>query len=147
MILAFAGEQKRVGSSEIQRRRIVFALLAVAVLALGILSRSIPSTSLLFSKYLGDALYAVIFYVVLGAVFPKHPVIWRATCTTVFVIAVECFQLTGVPLQLRQGNPVSKLVSIVLGTKFSWYDMLAYFVGILCVAIFDLGLISRPPVQ
>lgn len=139
------GEQKQVDdkSRSIQNRRTIYAAMAVAVFVIGVLSRTIESNSVLLGKYLGDALYAIIFYVCLACAFPKQPISSRAIVITIFVILVECFQLTGIPLQLRQGNSIQKLVSIVLGTKFSWYDMLAYAVGIAAIVALDLRLIVR----
>jgi len=127
----------------IRNRRIVYAVLAVIVFVVGVLSRMLESNSVLLNKYLGDALYAVIFYVCLACVFPTQPVFARAAFIAIFVITVECFQLTGIPLRLRKGNLIEKLLSIVLGTKFSWYDMLAYAVGIVSIVVVDVRLIVR----
>lgn len=110
---------------------------------LGVLSRSIDFDSVLINKYLGDALYAVIFYVTLGFLWPAQSVRNRAICIAIFVICVESFQLTGIPLRWRQGNFPLKLVSIVLGTKFAWCDMLAYFVGMMAIVTLDTLWIRR----
>ncbi len=140
-----AGEQKLVGNEirSMQNRRVIYAALAVAVFTVGVLSRTIETHSVLLGKYLGDALYAIIFYACLAGAFPNQSILARATVITIFVVLVECFQLTGIPLKLRQGNLFEKLVSVVLGTKFSWYDMLAYAVGIATIIAVDSGLIVR----
>ena len=138
------GERKPVGENGLfRKRRFAYAAIAVAVFVVGVLSRVVETNSVLFGKYLGDALYAVIFYVCLACAFPVQSIATRAIIVTIFVILVECFQLTGIPLQLRNGNVVKKLISIVLGTKFSWFDMLAYAVGIVAIVSVDVGLISR----
>ena len=126
-----------------QRRRTVFLLLAVAILVLGIVSRSVDLHCKLFNKYLGDALYAALFYVTLGMLFPRQFVRTRAIATSVFVVVVECFQLSGIPMQLRQQGGWMKLISISLGTAFSWFDILAYGVGIAVMVAIDAGWISR----
>ena len=116
----------------------MYAVWAISVFAMGVASRTIEFDSVLIDKYLGDALYAVLFYLGLGVLFPAQSVVKRVLYTVIFVVTVECFQITGIPLEWRQrGNFFLKLASIVLGTVFSWYDMLAYFVGIALVGWID----------
>lgn len=118
--------------------RWIYLLLGVLVFALGIVSRVFPMGSIYWDKYLGDALYAVMFYLTLAILWPRGEILHRCIATATFVICIECFQLTGIPLQMRQSdNVVSKLISIVLGTKFGWGDMFAYFVGIIGMASVD----------
>lgn len=117
----------------------IYLLLGGLVFALGIVSRIFPVGSIYWDKYLGDSLYAIMFYLCLAIIWPGDGILRRCTATAIFVIGIECFQLTEIPLRMREsGNSVSKLVSIVLGTKFGWGDMLAYFVGIAAFVRIDL---------
>ena len=119
-------------------RRWVYVSLGLLVFGLGILSRRQQIGNIYWDKYLGDALYAVMFYLCLAIIWPSKTILLRILATSVFVICIECFQLTGIPLQLREsGNTLAKVVSIVLGTKFGWPDMIAYFVGIGAIAAAD----------
>jgi len=129
----------------ISSRRRVYISLAVVMFVLGIVSRAGPKLdNLIWDKYLGDALYAVMFYLCLAIFLPRQSLLYRVVATSVFVICVECFQITGIPLHMRQnGNVLMKLVSVVLGTKFGWGDMLAYFAGLASIASFDKSLFGR----
>lgn len=117
--------------------RLRYFAMAALIFVAGVLSRIMPFQSPLVSKYLGDALYAAIFYALLGLISPSGTISFRTIATSVFVVAVECFQLTGIPLQMRQGNDLQKLVSILLGTRFSWADMAAYSIGLGTVMLVD----------
>ena len=111
---------------------------AVVVFAAGVASRMQRLDNDVWDKYLGDALYAVMFYLCLAICWPSVQPTYRVIVTSIFVVCIECFQLTGIPLDMRRnGNVFLKFVSIVLGTKFGWFDMLAYFVGITVVSLCD----------
>ena len=120
-----------------RRSRWVYALATAVVFGIGVASRTVDVESVLLNKYLGDALYAVLFYLALGVCFPHHRLRSRLVTSGVFVLSVECFQLTGIPLELRQQGGFAQLLSICLGTKFAWLDIVAYFVGLACVATLD----------
>lgn len=112
-------------------REFWWVLLVVIVLA-GLLSRATHTGFRLIDKYLGDALYAGMVYVLLrlsGRV--ERVALWAAAA----MAAIECFQLTGIPAGLwRSGDPVLRVLARVLGTEFSGWDLLAYGVGILGMA-------------
>ena len=45
--------------------------------------------------------------------------------------AIELFQLTMIPAHMvRSGNLIQRIVGRLLGTEFSFWDLLAYVVGI-----------------
>ena len=124
------------------RSRSTIVLWALAVITLGILSRKFPLGFILWDKYLGDALYAILLYLCISFIWPKKSLLWRATISTIAVAAIEFFQLSGIPHQLGQsGSTPLKLLSRALGTHFSWLDMLAYLAGIAFVVL--LGLRKR----
>jgi hypothetical protein len=118
------------------RSRSTIILWAIVVIALGILSRKSPIGFVLWDKYLGDALYAILLYLCVTCLWPKKSPAWRATVSTITVAAIETFQLTGIPHQLSQsGSTPLNLLSRALGTHFSWLDMLAYIAGIAFVIL------------
>ena len=92
----------------------MFVLLGLLVFVLGVLSRTIDLQSPIFNKYLGDALYAVLFYLVLGALRPRSTIARRTLITIAFVVLVECFQLTLIPLKMRQAGDSQA------SCRFSW---------------------------
>ena len=116
---------------------------AIAVIGPGVISRVFPIGNVLFDKYLGDALYAVLIYLALRMIQPQRPPRDHANWAMVVAFAIELFQLTGMPLALREsGNGVLMLFSVVLGTHFSWLDIVAYAVGILAIYWVDTKMIK-----
>ena len=87
----------------------------------------------LFDKYLGDALYAAMVYVILrltGRI--ARVAVWAAVAMT----AIELFQLTRAPAgMLRSEYSAIRACARLLGTEFSVLDLLAYGVGILCIDV------------
>jgi hypothetical protein len=117
-------------------------LLALAgIVAAGILSRAIHSGSILFDKYLGDALYAAMVYTILRLLRPRKPVLVPAI---IVMLAIELFQLTMIPARLyASGHPALRIAAHVLGTTFSVLDLLAYAVGIAALYVCDRFGIQR----
>jgi hypothetical protein len=113
-----------------------WGLLAVIVSA-GLLSRVAHTGFRLVDKYLGDALYAAMVYVL----FRLTGRIARVTVWTVVAMAaIEFFQLTRIPAALfRSACPAVRACGRLLGTEFSVLDLLAYAVGIGCLAAIDRG--------
>lgn len=104
---------------------------------IGVLSRIVHSGFVIVDKYLGDALYAAMVYVILR-------LLWRATAVAVGMSAmiamtfVELFQLTMIPAHmLASGHPISRIWARLMGTEFSFLDLLAYAVGIACICLAD----------
>lgn len=110
-------------------KRRTLTLLILTTILLGIGSRLVTTGFVLFDKYLGDALYALLVYLLLSLVH------WwslrrKALVAMLIMVAIECFQLTGIPQQLSlQTQWLPRLLAIVLGTHFAWYDLVAYGVG------------------
>lgn len=114
-----------------------WAICLVGIIALGLASRAIGTGSVVWDKYLGDALYAAMVYVMLRLASAASPS--ALTLTTLLVMtAIELFQLTGIPLQLLASEHAAlRLVARLLGTTFSFFDLLAYVVGILAIQGLD----------
>jgi uncharacterized protein DUF2809 len=114
------------------RRGVWWGLLA-AIVSAGLMSRAAHTGFRLFDKYLGDALYAAMVYVL----FRLTGRIARLTLwTAVAMTALEFFQLTQVPADmLRSRYPAIRVCARLLGTEFSVLDLLAYAVGIGCIAV------------
>jgi hypothetical protein len=116
----------------------------VAIIVAGIASRVVHSGSALIDKYLGDALYAAMAYVIFRLVVRSWPVVRVATLALAAMTAIELFQLTLIPARLlSSGSLVIRIAARLMGTEFSFLDLLAYAVGIGCVAIADRVLSCR----
>ncbi len=121
--------------------RASWILCFVGIVAAGILSRVVHTGLVVFDKYLGDALYAAMVYVVLR-------LIWRTAAVALPAMAVmtilEVFQLTMIPARmLTSGRLLVRICARLLGTEFSFLDLLAYAVGIGCIYLVDFANSSR----
>jgi hypothetical protein len=124
------------GSSVSTKWTYIVTLAVVSII--GIASRVFYIGSPLWDKYVGDVVYAVFFYLVLGIVWDGMSPGKKAILTLVFVLVVEVFQLTLIPLQFSlSDNFLLQFASILLGTQFAWWDILAYSVGIVGVYFAD----------
>ena len=119
------------------RRRQAAALAATVALALA--SRLFPLGFRLWDKSLGDALYAVAAYLLLALLLPRRSAWIIASLALGFCVAVELFQLTGIPA--RFGHLL--VVRWLLGRGFAWHDMACYVAGVAIVTALDLLLLRR----
>lgn len=112
-----------------------WAKCALGIIALGLLSRSVVTGLVVFDKYAGDGLYAAMVYAMLR-------LRWRARAAAGgaagVMLALELFQLTGIPAQmLESGNGMMRMGARLLGVQFGYLDLLAYGVGIGCIHVWD----------
>jgi hypothetical protein len=117
-------------------QRIIYCVGGLIIVIAGVASRLIHSGIRLIDHDLGEALYAALAYVVLGIVWPQLKPARKALITTSAMIVIEAFQLTGVPARFAaSGNAGLRLLAIVLGTAWSWRDLLGDAVGLAAVAL------------
>lgn len=124
------------------RNRFLRGALLAATIALGLASREIPSLfPAALGKYPGDALWAQMVYWVLAMVAPSASVSKLAVYSLAFSYCDEIGQLYRSPWldQIR----ASAIGHIVLGSHFSWLDVLSYTIGISLVAPVDRLLLRR----
>jgi hypothetical protein len=58
----------------------------------------------------------------------------------------ELFQLTSIPLDFQSSDSfVLQIISILLGTKFGWFDIVAYLAGISFISTLDTLYIRKLP--
>ena len=89
--------------------------------------------------YFGDFLVVMLVYCFVRS-FLKTPVVLTAIAVLLFAFAIETAQYFQVAYRL---GVTSKFWTVVLGSSFSWSDMLAYTLGIIAViAIEKTGKIS-----
>ena len=123
--------------------RLPWLTLLAAIIAAGLLSRTLHTGQPLLDKYLGDALYAAMVYVLIRLIArTPHVALWTALLMT----AIELFQLTAIPAALyRNGSLPVRLLARLLGTHFSPLDLLAYAAGIAAIVAADRALSTPIP--
>jgi hypothetical protein len=121
--------------------RTSWVICLLSIIAAGILSRTVHTGLAIFDKYLGDALYAAMVYAILR-------LLWRTAALALPAMAImtviELFQLTMVPARmLTSQHLIVRICARLMGTEFSFLDLLAYGVGIGCIYLLD----RRPKVD
>ncbi|WP_256728892.1 DUF2809 domain-containing protein [Microbacterium oleivorans] len=108
------------------RRRLVALVGAGMTIAAGLLvHRVLPDTAA--SDIAGDALYALLVYLLVIAVAPRLRIRLAAAIGAAWCVAVELLQLTGLPASAGASFPPAMLV---LGTVFDPRDLVVYLVTI-----------------
>jgi hypothetical protein len=97
---------------------------AVVTVAAGLSVRSVLGGDV--AKYAGDALYALLIFWLVLVVAPRTRAWVAAVAAFGASVAVELFQLTGVPAELGAHSVLARLV---LGTTFNAPDLPFYAVG------------------
>ena len=86
-------------------------------------ARLFPIGYPLWDKRLGDAAYATMIFFMVAFAQPRARSIVIGGIAVAISLAIECFQLTGLPAR----SP--RIVQIALGTTFAWHDVACYVVG------------------
>ena len=107
------------------RRWIAGGLLAAAIaVGLGV-HAWVPGGAA--SDITGDVLYAVAAYLAVVLIAPRLPPLAVAGIALAWCVAVELFQLTGLPIRWGAGFPP---VTLLLGTVFDSRDLLVYALAV-----------------
>ena len=87
-------------------------------------------------SYLGDVLVVILLYTLYRTISPDRPTKWFVlpTVILVFSFVVEFLQLWGFCDRFGITN---KLLRIIIGTGFSYIDLISYAVGIIPCYIFE----------
>ena len=117
------------------KSRASWVLCLIGIIAAGILSRTVHTGLVLVDKYLGDALYAAMVYAILR-------LFWRTAALALPAMAImtviELFQLTMIPARmLTSEHLILRICARLMGTEFSFLDLLTYAVGIACIYLAD----------
>ena len=81
-------------------------------------------------SYLGDVLVVILLYTIYRTISPDRPANWFVipTVILIFSFAVEFLQLWGFCDRFGITN---KLLRIIIGTGFSYIDLISYVIGII----------------
>jgi hypothetical protein len=94
--------------------------------------------------YLGDVLVVILIYCFLKS-FLKLPILPVAIFVLIFSFTIEFLQFLNVVEMLHLEN--SKIAKIVIGTSFSWIDLLTYMVGIAIVIVVEKYRLKKEEVE
>lgn len=120
-----------------RRRRLGAAIVLIAVVASGLLVTRLPDSAA--SDIAGDALYAAAAYVFVVVVAPRAAPVAVAAIAGGWCVAVELFQLTGLP---EQWAAAFRPAMLVFGTVFDARDLAVYAAAAVVCAVLDLGIRS-----
>lgn len=113
-----------------KRNRIVYIILIFIVIALGISSRKFSELLPIFlSKYLGDTLWALMVFLIIGFIFNKKSTLFVGISAAFFTYMIEISQLYHAPWIDVIRN--TTLGGLILGFGFLYSDIICYTVGIL----------------
>jgi len=120
------------------RRRLTALILLLCAIAAGIgIHYGAPQGTV--SDISGDVLYAAAAYLAVVIVAPRLRPLATGAIAAAWCVAVELFQLTGVPLALGAAFPPAMLV---LGTVFDARDIVLYLVTSALLAVVDTALLG-----
>lgn len=111
------------------RRRLPFALAAVAALALGLALRFLLTG--VVADVTGGVLYVVLVALLVCTLVPRLPPVTAAGIALAWAIAMEQLQAIGAAARLVELWPPLRLV---VGSTFSWLDIAAYVLGAVVAA-------------
>ncbi|MCU4175978.1 DUF2809 domain-containing protein [Carboxylicivirga sp. N1Y90] len=123
-----------------QRNRFHYLLFILTTVALGLASRTDITPQLIY-PYIGDILYAVMFFFIIGFLFPKRSSLWVIVISVMACYSIELLQL----YQAEWINNIRsyKLGGLVLGYGFLWSDMLCYSIGALFGYLVERFLLTK----
>ena len=87
-----------------------------------------------FRPYVGDVLVVILIYCFMKA-FLRWPTLIIALIVLVFAFSVELLQFFNIVDKL--GLEKSKVAGIVIGSSFSWLDLVAYLTGVIIIVIVE----------
>ncbi len=125
-----------------KRDRLKYFFLIITVMLLGLSSRYfsyfLPGW---LNQYLGDILWALMVFFMVGFIFRESPVLWVAAIALSFAFIVEISQLYHAPWidNLRK----TTIGGLILGFGFLWSDLLSYTIGVTIGVLLEKVLILR----
>lgn len=120
-------------------RRLILALAGIVVVIAGLSVHAFAPDGFV-SDAAGDALYAVLIYLLVAFLAPRWASWATGSVALAWCVAVELFQLTGLP---EQWGAAFRPLMLVFGTVFSPSDLLFYALGVAVAAIVDRACMRR----
>ncbi len=118
--------------------KIVYLILTISLFLIEIGIAIFPTTHFIRS-YFGDLLVVILIYCAIKVVVDSEP---KRLAIGVFIFSVmiemaQYFRLVDV-LEIK-----NQMLRIIIGTSFSWVDILMYFLGCVAIYLIDVFWIRR----
>jgi len=129
-------------SLEMKRNRLVSIAFIISTLIIGLASRKFPQLfHPFFAEYLGDTLWAMLIFWLLGFVFIRESPFRLALAALLFSYLIEISQLYHAVWidSIRE----TTMGALVLGHGFLWTDILCYSIGVGIGYLIELFLIKK----
>ena len=110
----------------VKRNRGLYVLFIISTIILGLLSRTRITPKIIY-PYLGDYLYAVMFFLIIGLFFPNKKSLSILIISLLCCFAIEAFQLY--EANWIQNIRNHKIGALILGRGFLWSDIVSYTLG------------------
>src|SRR4051794_19230901 len=128
------------------RKRTWYLLAFVATIAAGLASRRFPQfLPACMGKYPGDALWSLMLFFAMGAIFPRPTSLQLGFGALAFAFGIEALKLCRAPW--LASVRYTTLGHLVFGHAFSWQNLVAYTVGVLVglvVEVFVMPTVRAP---
>ena len=123
-----------------KRRRLIYIFLVITTIVIGLLSRADFIPKLIY-PYLGDVLYALMVFFLLGLLFPSMPSIKLTLFAIIICFLIELSQL----YQADWINAIrnTRFGGLLLGYGFLWSDLISYFIGGLLGLTIEFYLVNK----
>lgn len=109
----------------IMRKRLYYLIIVIGVIILGLLSRELSSW---LPKWIGNILWGLMVFFIMGFIFRYRTTLYTAIVSTVFSIGVEVAKLYHTPW--IDAFRYTMIGGLLLGHVFSWSNILCYITGI-----------------
>ena len=112
------------------RKRGVYFGLVILTIILGLLSRTSITPDFIY-PYIGDALYAIMIYLVVAFFLNKKSIIQVGFIAVIICYLIEFSQFYHAPWidEIRK----TRIGGLILGFGFLWSDIVSYTVGVICL--------------
>ncbi len=117
-----------------KRNRVLQIVYIAVTIAMGLFSRMGYLPDVLYG-YLGDALYALMLFFIVGFIFPNS-----STLKVVLIALLLCFAIEASQLYHAQWIDAirkTRIGGLILGFGFLWSDVLSYTSGVLIGAVLE----------
>ena len=123
-------------------KRLIFGVASFILLAIEIIIGMYVTGWI--RNYLGDVLVVILLYTLFRTVSPNKPEKWFIipSIILIFSFVVELLQLWGFCDRFGITNP---LLRIIIGTGFSFVDLICYAIGIIPCYLLEFGRIILEP--
>ena len=119
-----------------RRNRILYLILTIITIILGLLSRKVQGLPQIISSYSGDALWALMVFLIIAFIFNKKSTIFIISWAIICSYSIEISQLYHAPWIDAIRNTV--LGGLILGFGFLWSDLVCYTIGVIIGIIIDI---------